>query len=190
MRAASSVQWVWKCPGHSGTMLSAVAVSARGGSNTTDTERLASLYIGPRQLPHYSRWPMANRIGRVPTLTLRGIPPNEGGRPFAWKSSSCGFDEPASPHENPPPIRTPPPPLASIIFVFYPLSRMIFRPYLSGRLEENSIRGEQVWKDWKLFSEWIYLLVWFWKIFREAEREIFGEIKLKKNLYKLNYHCR
>lgn len=116
--------------------------------------------------------------------------PNEGGRPFAWKSSSCGFDEPASPHENPPPIRTPPPPLASIIFVFYPLSRMIFRPYLSGRLEENSIRREQVWRDWKLFSEWIYLLVWFWKIFREAEREIFGEIKLKKNLYKLNYHCR
>lgn len=73
--ASSIVRWVWKCPGHSGTMLSAVAVSARGGSNTTDTERLASLYIGPRQLPHYSRWPMANRIGRVPTLTLRGIVP-------------------------------------------------------------------------------------------------------------------
>lgn len=34
----------------------------------TDTERLASLYIGPRQLPHYSRWPMANRIGQVPQL--------------------------------------------------------------------------------------------------------------------------
>lgn len=73
--ASSIVRWVWKCPGHSGTMLSAVAVSARGGSNTTDTERLASLYIGPRQLPHYSRWPMANRIGRVPTPTLRGIVP-------------------------------------------------------------------------------------------------------------------
>lgn len=73
--ASSIVRWVWKCPGHSGTMLSAVAVSARGGSNTTDTERLASLYIGPRQLPHYSRWPMANRIGRVPTSTLRGIVP-------------------------------------------------------------------------------------------------------------------
>lgn len=89
MRAASSVRWVWKCPGHSGTMLSAVAVSARGGSNTTDTERLASLYIGPRQLPHYSRWPMANRIGRVPTLTLRGIPRTKVAGPSLGKAPAA-----------------------------------------------------------------------------------------------------
>ena len=87
--ASSIVRWVWKCPRHSGTMLSAVAVSAAGNANTTDTgaePRLGSLYIGPRQLPHYSRWPMANRIGEVPTVTLRG---RDRGR-HAWKSSSCG----------------------------------------------------------------------------------------------------
>lgn len=96
--ASSIVRWVWKCPGHSGTMLSAVAVLAPGNTNTTDTEaepRHGSLYIGPRQLPHYSRWPMANRIGEVPTVTLRGRSPRH--RRPAWKSSSCGSDEPPKP---------------------------------------------------------------------------------------------
>lgn len=41
----SIVRWVWNCPGHSGTMLSAVAVLAPGATNTTDTRAEAEAWF-------------------------------------------------------------------------------------------------------------------------------------------------
>lgn len=73
--ASNIVRWVWKCPRHSGTMLSAVAVLAPGRLEY-DRDRGPSRawfpsYIGSRQLLHYSRWPMASRTDEVPIVVLR-----------------------------------------------------------------------------------------------------------------------
>lgn len=167
--ASSIVRWVWKCLGHSGTMLSAVARSSPGRLEY-DGHREARLPLY-RPSPTAPLFSMADGQSYRPStnsLTLRGIPPGQGGRPSAWKSSSWGIRRESILF----------PFLRPIIFVLYPLSRMstsrvIFPAYLVWK----RIRTTSLKKYWKLFSVRLSIPFGWWNF--QRERNFGGKFALE-----------
>lgn len=165
--ASSIVRWVWKCLGHSGTMLSAVARSSPGRLEY-DGHREARLPLY-RPSPTAPLFSMADGQSYRPStnsLTLRGIPPGQGGRPSAWKSSSWGIRRESILF----------PFLRPIIFVLYPLSRMstsrvIFPAYLVWK------RIRSLKKYWKLFSVRLSIPFGWWNF--QRKRNFGGKFALE-----------